>query len=262
MRRIAVVALLSFLPLGMDAARLTLRDGTIVTGNFISGSERTIIFEDGSGVRRRFDVNQVQSIDFDRRMTGANRGLLSGSAQRTDTRVMDRTLAAGTELHVRTNETIEADSATLGRTYSALLERDVVDGSGAVAIPRGSEARLVIRNINEGGRVTGGNLSLDLESVTVNGQRYTVSTTDVERDNSRGLGTNRRTAEMVGGGAVLGTLVGAIAGGGKGAAIGAAVGAAAGAGAQVLTKGDKIKVPAETTLSFRIDQPLLLEAVR
>src|SRR5207244_7207406 len=37
---------------------------------------------------------------------------------------------------------------------------------------------------------------------------------------TEGLGKNKRTAEMVGGGAVLGTLIGAIAGGGKGAAIG------------------------------------------
>ena len=48
-----------------------------------------------------------------------------------------------------------------------------------------------------------------------------------------GVGANKRTAEMVGGGAVLGTLIGAIAGGGKGAAIGAVAGAGAGAGTLV-----------------------------
>jgi hypothetical protein len=64
---------------------------------------------------------------------------------------------------------------------------------------------------------------------------------------------------MVGGGAVLGTLIGAIAGGGKGAAIGAAVGAAGGATAQVLTRGEEIRVPAESVLTFRLDQPWRLE---
>ncbi|HEY7615381.1 MAG TPA: hypothetical protein VH744_01145, partial [Terriglobales bacterium] len=68
-----------------------------------------------------------------------------------------------------------------------------------------------------------------------------------------------RTAEMVGGGAALGTLLGAVAGGGKGAVIGAIAGAAAGGTAQVLTKGKEIKVPAESTLQFRLDQPLSLQ---
>jgi outer membrane lipoprotein SlyB len=85
-----------------------------------------------------------------------------------------------------------------------------------------------------------------------------VSTADIEQRDANGIGKNRRTAEMVGGGAVLGTLLGAIAGGGKGAAIGAVAGAAAGGGVQVLTKGHEIRVPAETVLNFRLDQPLHL----
>ncbi|HVX66192.1 MAG TPA: hypothetical protein VHA11_06310, partial [Bryobacteraceae bacterium] len=55
-----------------------------------------------------------------------------------------------------------------------------------------------------------------------------------------------------------GTILGAIAGGGKGAAIGAVAGGAAGAGAQVLTRGKDVKVPAETQLTFRLDQPINL----
>jgi len=53
-------------------------------------------------------------------------------------------------------------------------------------------------------------------------------------------------------------LIGAIAGKGKGAAIGAAVGAASGAGAQVLTKGKEVSVPAETILKFKLDKDLAL----
>ena len=60
-----------------------------------------------------------------------------------------------------------------------------------------------------------------------------------------------QTNEMVGGGAVLGTLIGAIAGGGKGAAIGAVARAGAGAGTQVLTRGKTVKVPAETAAERR-----------
>jgi outer membrane lipoprotein SlyB len=78
------------------------------------------------------------------------------------------------------------------------------------------------------------------------------------KDN-RGIGANKRTAEMTGGGALLGTVIGAVAGGGKGAAIGALAGAGAGATAQVLTRGKEVKVPAESMLTFKLDQPLILQ---
>jgi uncharacterized protein YcfJ len=133
-----------------------------------------------------------------------------------------------------------------------------MDRSGNIVIPHGSEATLIVRQVNEGGTLSNGNFVLDLDSVQVNGRRYRVNTTDLEARDQNGIGKNKRTGEMVGGGAVLGTLLGAIAGGGKGAAIGALAGAAAGGGAQVLTKGSEIRVPAETVLNFRLEQPLHL----
>jgi len=41
----------------------------------------------------------------------------------------------------------------------------------------------------------------------------------------------------------------------------AGAGAGAGAGTQILTRGKTVKVPAETTLRFKLDQPLMLSAV-
>ena len=63
---------------------------------------------------------------------------------------------------------------------------------------------------------------------------------------------------VVGEGAALGTLLGAIAGGAKGAVVGAVAGAAAGAGAQVLTRGKQLRIPAESVLTFRTDRTLYL----
>jgi uncharacterized protein YcfJ len=113
--------------------------------------------------------------------------------------------------------------------------------------------------VSTGGGITGtSTLELDFASVTVNGRPYMVSSESVRESGRQGIGANRRTAEMMGGGAALGTLIGAIAGGGTGAAIGAAVGAAAGGTTQVLTKGNQVRVPAETVLNFQLDQPLRL----
>jgi hypothetical protein len=46
---------------------------------------------------------------------------------------------------------------------------------------------------------------------------------------------------------------------GKGAAIGAIAGVAAGVGAEDLTRGKEVKVPAGTVLTFRLDEDLRLE---
>lgn len=166
------------------------------------------------------------------------------------------TLASGTHIAVRTNEAIDSTSASANAHYQAEVVDDVKGANGEVLIPRGSPAELLVRNTSKGGTVGSSEVTLDLDSIMVNGRRYRVSTEDVTQSGNQGIGKNKRTAEMVGGGAVLGTLLGAVAGGGKGAAIGAAAGAAAGGTAQVLTRGKEVKVPAETVLNFRLDRPL------
>ncbi len=109
---------------------------------------------------------------------------------------------------------------------------------------------------------SGSALVLDVDSITVAGTRYLVTTGNVNEKGRQGLGANKRTAEMVGGGAAIGTLIGALLGHGKGALIGAGVGAAAGAGSEVLTKGKSVKVPAETLLNFKLEKDLVLQPAR
>ncbi len=77
-------------------------------------------------------------------------------------------IPAGTTIHVRTNERIDAKKSD-GRIFSGVVNEDVINPEGVVAIPRGSEAELLVRS--SGNRV----LVLDLESVTVNGRHYDVS---------------------------------------------------------------------------------------
>ena len=158
----------------------------------------------------------------------------------------------GTDFAVRVNENIETNEP--GRTFRAEVAQDIVDRSGSIIVPRGSEAELVVVAVDSGGAVGTRTVSLGVNSVTVRGRKYDVATATTEEGGPAGLGTNRRTAEMVGGAAAIGTLIGAVAGGGQGAAIGAAVGAAGGAAAQVLTRGEQVRIPAESVLTFRLDQ--------
>jgi hypothetical protein len=167
---------------------------------------------------------------------------------------------AGTEIVVRTNEAIDSTTANEGQSFSGTVQNAVLSADGETLIPKGSDVSLVVRRLSTGGTTGSPEVALGLDSINIQGQRYFVNSETVERGNDQGIGKNRRTGKYVGGGAVLGTLLGAIAGGGKGAVIGAAAGAAAGGTAQVLTKGKEVKIPAETTLRFRIDQPLNLRA--
>jgi hypothetical protein len=259
MRHFLLVCLLAPGLLWGASDQLKLRNGLIVSGTFLSGTTRVITFLDLNGATRSYNISDVQSITFGDGQTSSVTSTPSSPLPSTLSSSTGPTLPAGTEIAVRTNENIDSSNAPAGATFSAVIDRDVLGTDGAVLIPKGADARLTIRKSSSGGLGTP-QLALDLDSVTLSGRQYNVSTEDVQRSSREGLGKNRRTAEMVGGGAVLGTLLGAIAGGGKGAAIGAVAGAAAGGATQVLTRGSQVKVPAETVLTFRLDQPLHLQA--
>jgi hypothetical protein len=235
-----------------SADTLIMRDGTRVQGTVVGIAGRTITFRHADGVSRRYTTSQVEALEF-------------LSAERANPRaVTGRRLEvpAGTQLVVRTVETIDSRNGGADQTFSAIVEQDVTNVSGRVVIPERSSAQLVIRQMSSGGATGSPEMVLDLQSITIDGRRYLVSTTDVTLDSGTGIGNNKRTAETVGAGAALGTIIGAIAGGGKGAAIGVLVGAAGGAGVQVLTRGRDVQVPAETVLTFRLDKAVTLQAER
>jgi hypothetical protein len=166
-------------------------------------------------------------------------------------------VASGSEVPVRVEETIDSAKAVEGQTYAAEVTRDVKDEAGDCVIPRGSNAQIVIKSVEKGGRFHGASdLVLDLASISVDGRRYAVSTVDMVEKGHDGVGANKRTAEFAGGGAAFGAIIGAIAGHGKGAAIGAGAGGGAGALTEILTKGGSIKVPVESVLTFKLDRSL------
>lgn len=164
------------------------------------------------------------------------------------------TIRQGTDIRVRADQAIDMSSAQGGRMYDGTVSADVKDVNGNLVIPQGSRAKLAV---TDGAKAN--QLSINLNSVTVNGQSYYISSNTVDRGSNEGVGKNKRTAKYVGGGALAGTLIGAIAGGGKGAAIGALAGGAAGAGAQTLRKGST-NVPAESELSFKLAQDMQLSS--
>lgn len=261
---VAVLALFAMTFSGW-ADVIVLRNGTYDRGKVLSTSGSTITFQSDTGQTRTYDMSNVESLQFQPAQTtqySTQQGAYQGAQSQNPT------IPAGTQITVRTNEAIDTSSnagaapssngVVAGKTYSATVAQDIVGQAGNVVVPAGSPAELVVRQVESGGTFGTPEVVLDLQSVTVGGRRYLVSTAPVSQQGTQGLGANRRTATYVGGGAAVGTLLGALAGGGKGAAIGAVAGAAAGAGTQILTRGKEVKVPAETELTFKTDQPMQL----
>ena len=270
-------------------ATLLMRDGTRVTGAVVASSTAEITVAGDDNISRTIPMNQVKSVEYDDspQATAAPNQPQSTSTSAAPSRPPSRAppsdsthenhyhppqavirtrtyvVPMGTEVPVRTEETIDSAKAVEGQTHASEVTEDIRDAEGSVVIPRGSNAQIVIKSASKGGRFRGASdLVLDLQSVSVEGQEYELSTADLEQRGKEGIGGNRRTAEYTGGAAAIGAIIGAIAGGGKGAAIGAGSGAGAGALTQVLTKGGSIRVPAETILTFKLDRPLRVVAAR
>src|SRR5262249_39464912 len=103
-------------------------------------------------------------------------------------------IPAGTEVSVQNDETIDSSNAAEGQTYAAEVTSDVHDANGAVVIPKGANAQLVIKSASSGGRIRGAaDLVIDLKSISVAGQQYAVDTTDLRKEGNEGVGINKRT---------------------------------------------------------------------
>ena len=162
---------------------------------------------------------------------------------------------SGTVLTVRVGQALSSKDSQSGQTFLATLAQPV-SVAGRTAIPAGATISGTVVTAKAKGKIKGeGELTLQLTSVTVKGQSYTIQTAVLENTVK---GKGKRTAATTGGGAAGGALIGGIAGGGKGAGIGALVGAGAGLLGGAVTGNQQIEIPAESALSFRMSAPLTL----
>lgn len=163
------------------------------------------------------------------------------------------TVESGTSLAVRLVDSIDSETAQQGQTFKATLDSPLaVDGE--VVVPAGYDVEGHVVEVQSAGKFQGHSvLALQLDRIQVGSKHYTVSSSEYRRE---GSSRTKNTAEKVGAGAVIGAIIGGIAGGGKGAGIGAAAGGGLGGGVQAATKGQQIKLPSETVLTFSLQAPL------
>jgi len=241
------------------ADSLELKNGSLIKGKFMGGTESRISFQVGSSVQK-FNLADIVSLKFDSERAASDRPDLSTSSLPSEPQPAEHagmkapayvTIPAGTRISVRTVDAIDSTQNQVGDRFQASLEEPLrVDGNEIVSRDAAVYGRLA--ESKESGTFTGrSQLRLELTAFVVNGQTVPIVTGDYElTGKSRGASTARRTV----GGAAVGSIIGAIAGGGEGAAIGAGVGAAAGAGSEVITRGDQVRVPSETFIEFTLQQ--------
>lgn len=165
-------------------------------------------------------------------------------------------LPAGTTLAVKVAQAISTKTAKDGDTFVATTASPIsVDGKNVV--PAGSRVQGVVVQSKSPGKFKGeGTLSVKLTALTIKGISYPINTAP---NTSTEKGKGKRSAAMVGGGGAGGALIGGLAGGGKGAAVGAVVGVGAGAAGAGLTGNKDLEIPAESALTFQLQQALTLK---
>jgi hypothetical protein len=254
-RFLAAMALMLFYAGAASADTLELKDGRVLKGKYLGGTQTVLRFE-LNGEVQTFNTGDIVALTF----TGHYAPAAAPSAGMAPTAASMAnadpggavTIPAGQSLLVRMIDGVDSSKNHVGDIFHASLETDLTVGNSVIA-RKGTDVYGRLAEAKEAGHISGSSeLQLELTRIVIDGKDYPVVSSDYTL---QGKGRGSNTAKKVGGGAVAGAIIGAIAGGGKGAAIGAGVGSAAGAGVQVLTRGQQVKVPSETVLEFRLQQP-------
>jgi hypothetical protein len=162
-------------------------------------------------------------------------------------------IPAGTHLSVTTTQELGSKLSQPGQSFTATVAAPVSVG-GVTVIRVGSTATGTVVDAKALGRFKGGaSLALRLDTVRAHGTTYQIASSTIDRAEK---GKGKRTAGFIGGGAGGGALIGGLAGGGKGALIGGLIGAGAGTAGAAFTGNKDIVIPAETTLTFRLEHSL------
>jgi hypothetical protein len=237
----------------------------VVHGQYLGGDARQIRMAVGDRIDT-FDVAEVSNLQFGggERLSSEDSGPPPRQRQEQEPPREERyspppqqnaygsQIPVGTAITVRMIDGVDSEQTRLGQTFRASLD-EPIEVNGQTVIPRGADCVVKLVEDRESGKFAGRTvLTLALQQVQANGRMIDVTTGDVSQaSGSRGA----RTAKVVGGTTAVGAIIGAIAGGGTGAAIGAASGAAVGGAAQVMTKGQRVRIPSETRLTFTLQQP-------
>ena len=257
-----LIMALSVVVIAARADSLELKNGSLIKGKFMGGSQTSISFQVGSSMQS-YAIADIRSLRFDSEPQSISPPIPSNRPSGPPAVEQDEvaksapsaTIPAGTRISVRTIDAIDSTKNRVGYRFQASLEQPLwVDGN--LVVPKGANVYGRLDESKETGTFAGrSQLKLQLTGIVVNGRTLPLVTGEYEVS---GKSKTESTAKRTVGGAAIGSIIGALAGGGKGAAIGAGTGAGVGAGSEVITKGDQVKIPSETLLDFTLQQSLTI----
>lgn len=168
--------------------------------------------------------------------------------------MLDLVVPADAVLGLQIERTVTSESARVEDRVEARVTRDVRVGD-RVAIPAGSVVQGSVMEVERGGKLKErAKLGIRFHTIVLaDGSRLNIRTDSVVRE---GASPANESAAKIGGAAVGGAILGAILGGGKGAVIGGSVGAAGGTAATMAGGRNPAVLPAGTTVSVRVQQPV------
>jgi len=249
---VAVAAFCLSLAASAHADTLELKDGSVVHGKFVGGSEFNVRFM-VSGVVKYYSTKDILTLTFDSTVSAQPVASAAPPANpqsvAAGTQSSSITVPAGTTIPIRMIDSVDSATNQVGDQFHASLESDLMVNNLVIA-PKGSDVYGKLEQVQSAGSIKGqSQLQLGLTGIRINGAIVPIATGDYE---VAGKSRGKQSAERIGGVAALGAVIGAIAGGGKGAAIGAGAGAGVGTAVQVATKGQQVRVPSETVLDFKL----------
>ena len=245
------------------ADTIELRDGKLIQGMFVGGTQTTVRLQTKTETKV-IPIADILAVTFDRPAAAAPAATTpavlavpaaaavtapaakpAAATQAATTPVVPApaalppkpSLAAGSKIQVRINETVDSTANQVGSKFTGVLTAELRAGEVVLA-PLGAAVA---------GELTAGTaprpaLQLALTGISINGQLKPVATDDVIAVSAPLTKKNMKSA-------AIGAVFGALGGGGS---EGAAQGVGTGALASVVTKGDSVSVPATSVLAFQL----------
>jgi len=232
----------------LQADILELKNGKVLTGNYVGGTAGTVRFETSQGLQV-IETSQALALTFTSGGAASSAPAPTAAAPAAAPAAVAPTsppssvsVPAGTTLVVRMLDGASSNDPK-GKRFTTTLETDLVI-NGQMAAKAGTKIYGRVENVAKAGRYVGkSSLDLRLTEITVGGLLVPIVTVPYAQTGAGSLGKAAK-------GAAAGAAIGAIADddAGKGAAIGAV--------ASGVKKGQPVVVPPGTLMEFKLEQPL------
>lgn len=212
------------------------KKGQFVAGSYQGGTKDSLRFQVEETIQD-FRVTDMLFIMFGKAASPQTATSPQTTAQGQDL----VTLAVGTGLMVRLNETLQTDKNQTGDSFLTILETDLAV-NGVIVAQRGTRVYGKITEARKGQRLAGkAKIAIELSNLEIDRQLYPIVTSGYETSGDR-QGTLLKTG--------TGLLIGGAIDGEDGAKIGTSIGV----GASVLTDGNQIQIQKNSLLEFTLQE--------